>query len=289
MKNPILKAAVMFLILLSVSVIFAFAVGAAAEDMNVIATSVVADGEPVLTDGAGALLCDGVTYVPLRAFCNLMGDCEIEWNAGTRSASVRSVGLEISARDGDRYMLVNDRAFYCPRGIFLRFGVLYVPVRVIAAAYGASVEWKSTDDARLGYVNMTTGGGRAEKASDVYDDDVLYWLSRIISAESRGESLEGQIAVGNVVLNRMRSSEFPDTVYDVIFDKKFGVQFTPVSNGTVYDDPAPMSVIAAKICLEGYSLSDSIIYFLNEAASTNFWVPNNRDYVMTIGCHDFYS
>ena len=126
-------------------------------------------------------------------------------------------------------------------------------------------------------------------AEDVYDADVLYWLSRIISAESRGESLIGQIAVGNVVLNRTRSTDFPNTVYDVIFDTKFGVQFTPILNGTIYDPPCESSVIAAKICLEGYSISDKIVYFLNEAISSNMWVTNNRPYVMTLGNHAFYS
>lgn len=48
----------------------------------------------------------------------------------------------------------------------------------------------------------------------------LYWLSRIISAESRGESLKGQIAVGNVVLNRVEEDDFPDTIPAVIFDRK---------------------------------------------------------------------
>lgn len=51
-----------------------------------------------------------------------------------------------------------------------------------------------------------------------------YWLSRIISAESQGEPLEGQIAVGNVVLNRVESDQFPDTIAGVVFDQKYAVQ-----------------------------------------------------------------
>ena len=57
-----------------------------------------------------------------------------------------------------------------------------------------------------------------------YNEDDVYWLSRIISAESRGEPLEGQIAVGNVVLNRVRSSAYPNTIYGVIFDRKHGTR-----------------------------------------------------------------
>lgn len=242
-------------------------------------------------DGSdGAFLCDGVTYLPFRGFCAFFGDRELEWDGETRTATLHGVGLEISATVGEHYIVVNDRPFYCPSGVLLESGTLYVPLRALARAYGAEAAWH-TDGARPagGYAKLSALGSRAEAASDVYDADVLYWLSRIISAESRGETLEGQIAVGNVVLNRMRSDDFPSTVYDVIFDRKFGVQFTPTSNGSIYDEPARISVIAAKICLEGYTLSDSILYFLNVSAASNLWVPSNRDHVMTIGCHDFYS
>ena len=101
--------------------------------------------------------------------------------------------------------------------------------------------------------------------------------------------MEGQIAVGNVVLNRVRSEQFPNTIYEVIFDRAYGVQFTPTANGTIYCEPDEEAIIAAKLCLEGYTLSEGILYFLNPALSSNFWVPNNRDYVMTIAGHDFYS
>jgi len=75
----------------------------------------------------------------------------------------------------------------------------------------------------------------------------------------------------------------------VIFDRKYGVQFTPIANGTIYCAPDEDAVIAAKLCLEGYTLSEDILYFLNTSLATNFWVPQNRDYVMTISGHDFYS
>lgn len=76
-----------------------------------------------------------------------------------------------------------------------------------------------------------------------YNADDLYWLARIISAESRGESLDGKIAVGNVVLNRVASSDFPDTIYGVIFDDRWGGQFEPVRNGTIYQTPTEDSVL----------------------------------------------
>ena len=66
-----------------------------------------------------------------------------------------------------------------------------------------------------------------------YSEDDLYWLSRIIEAESKGEPMEGKIAVGNVIINRRESPDFPDSIYEVIFEKTSGkYQFTPVKNNT---------------------------------------------------------
>ena len=114
-------------------------------------------------------------------------------------------------------------------------------------------------------------------------------MSRIIYAEAGAEPFLGQLAVGNVVLNRTRSEKFPDTIYGVIFDRKYGVQFTPTENGRIYCVPSEESILAAKACLEGYTVSDRILYFIYEEIATSFWVPNNCTFVMGIGCHDFYS
>ena len=125
--------------------------------------------------------------------------------------------------------------------------------------------------------------------ADHYNSNDLYWLSRIIHAESGGESFIGKCAVGNVVLNRVASSQFPGNIKDVIFDKKYGVQFTPAANGTIYNTPSEESVLAAKACLEGFSKSNSILYFLNPRIAENYWIINNRKYMFTIGNHDFYA
>ena len=96
------------------------------------------------------------------------------------------------------------------------------------------------------------------------------------------------MAVGTVVLNRVASDEFPNNIYDVIFDRKWGVQFTPVANGTIYDTPTAESVLAAKLCLEGGRVAGDSLYFLAPELTSNHWIMNNREYVTTIGCHWFY-
>ena len=127
-----------------------------------------------------------------------------------------------------------------------------------------------------------TSAGAAHDAAD------LYWLSRIISAESGGESMEGQIAVGNVVLNRVASREFPDTIPGVIFDRVDGVQFEPVSNGTVYKTPTAQAVEAARRVLAGEKVIGNALYFYAPALSQGVWINANRTYYKTIGCHRFY-
>ena len=101
--------------------------------------------------------------------------------------------------------------------------------------------------------------------------------------------MKGKIAVGNVVLNRVRSKQFPNTIYGVIFDKKYGVQFAPTANGMIYKAPNADSVIAAKMCLEGYSISSEALYFFNPKYTSGAWVKQNRDYLFTIGNHVFYN
>ena len=121
-----------------------------------------------------------------------------------------------------------------------------------------------------------------------YTADELYWMARIISAESRGEPLRGKVAVGTVVLNRVASEEFPDDVRSVIFDTKWGVQFTPVANGTVYNEPTAESVLAARLVLEGGREAGDSLYFIAPSLTDNHWVMDNRTYVTTIGVHWFY-
>ena len=113
----------------------------------------------------------------------------------------------------------------------------------------------------------------------------LSWLSRIIYAESGNQPLAGKIAVGNVVLNRVNSPAFPNSVYAVVFQQS---QFTPVMNGTIYSTPNAESVIAAKLCLEGANTAGNSLYFLAPALAGNLWTMEERTYVTTIGTHWFY-
>lgn len=231
-----------------------------------------------------AVIINSVTYVPLRSFSELMGADSITWNARTATATVKKGSTAIYVTDGSYYVVASDRYFYTPQPVLNISDRLFVPIRPLAKAFCVDVTWENSTRT----VQLRSTGKTLTPASAYYDVGDLYWLSRIISAESAGESLYGQIAVGNVVLNRVASRQFPNTVYGVIFDRNGGTQFTPVALGTIYKAPTEKAVIAAKICLEGYSISDEILFFMNPRIATSNWISKNRPFAFRIGNHDFY-
>ena len=241
-------------------------------------------GATTLSDKA--LLIHDTTYVTLRSFSDALAKVDISYNPWQRQASVLGEGLLLTATDGAYVVEANGRTLFAMTPVvIMNDGKMYVPVRTLAKAYGVSVAW---DDATRS-VSIKGNVKYLEHADSFYDKDELYWLSRIISAESRGEPLLGQIAVGNVVLNRVDSPLYPSTIYGVIFDRKHGVQFSPVLDGSIYQQPTYSSGIAAKIALEGFTLSDDALFFLEPRIAQSNWIVLNRTYLFTIGNHDFYA
>ena len=250
---------------------------------DAVLTRVYVEGEEVLA--GECVIMDSITYVPLRNFCNLFADCAITWNGSTNTATVKTADLTLTAQSNALYITANGHSYYTVGRVRNLDGHLYVPIRPLARSFALDLTWNSTARA----VELEYEGERRAVEAASYDADELYWLSRIISAEAKGEPFLGQIAVGNVVLNRVRSPLYPNTIYGVIFDRKHGTQFSPVSFGTIYNKPSASAVIAAKICLEGYSISDSALFFLNPRIATNNWIVKNRPYAFTVGNHDFYN
>ncbi len=235
------------------------------------------NGEPIPAVHA---VEDGTTYVGLRAVSRALDPrADISWSEGT--AAIHGDGLALTASPGLPYLTANGRYLYIPAGVRAENGRVLVPIRVLADAFGAQVIWNG------GTREILVENGSAAPWAN-YDPDELYWLSRIISAESQGEPLNGQIAVGNVVLNRVEHPDFPNSIYGVIFDQRWGGQFEPVRNGTIYLPPTEGSLLAAKLVLEGADEVGDCLYFLNPVLAGNFWTVENRPFYATIGCHDFY-
>ena len=155
------------------------------------------------------------TYVSLRSVATMLDPtAQVDWKDG--KAWVTTDKLTLTARPGDEYIQVNGRYIYMANGVKAINGSTMVAIRPFASAMGGKVDWVGQTSTVL----LTSGDGIPEEPT--YDQEDLYWLSRIISAESRGEPLLGKIAVGTVVLNRVADSMFPDTIYGVIVDDRWG-------------------------------------------------------------------
>lgn len=118
------------------------------------------------------------------------------------------------------------------------------------------------------HTSSQTSNGTGGQGTD------LYWLSHIIHAEALDQPLNAQIAVGDVVMNRVHSPQYPNTVKGVIFQISGGhYQFTPVLNGFIYTQPDAASIEAAKKVLQGMNLvPNAYVYYTPSKTPANSWV-----------------
>lgn len=118
--------------------------------------------------------------------------------------------------------------------------------------------------------------------ADVSREDFVL-LARTIHAEARGESFKGQVAVGAVILNRVSSKEFPDSIREVILQEG---QFSCVSDGQVHLYPSKMAFEAARAALLGYDPTGGALYYYNPRVANLSWI-SYRPVIKRIGNHVF--
>ncbi len=120
-------------------------------------------------------------------------------------------------------------------------------------------------------------------ATDSYSSADVMLLARLIYGEARGESYVGQVAVGAVVMNRIRSSSFPNTMSGVIYQR---YAFTAVDDGQINLTPNETAKKAAKDALNGWDPTYGSLYYYNPRTATSAWI-FSRPVTVTIGNHVF--
>ncbi len=245
---------------------------------------------PVYVDGILAdsgYLIGARTYTRLDVMLRTLGiEMEYEWAEDNSSLKGTTDGLSLTVYVDEGYIEANGRCLFCEEGVYVYEDSALIPVRELARALGLQTVWDEDGES----VNLDTETlAYISSGDEFYNEEDLYWLARIINAESNGQPIDGQIAVGNVVLNRVQHPSCPDTVYDVIFDTRYGVQFSPIESGGIYIEPSETAIASAKMSLEGYSTAGDSLYFVNPETGATKWFRSTRTFVASIGNHDFYS
>ncbi len=130
------------------------------------------------------------------------------------------------------------------------------------------------------YLGLGSGGS---SSAGGYSSSDVYLLARIIGAEARGESYVGQVAVGAVVLNRVRHSSFPDSIAGVVYQSG---AFSAVRDSNWNVPPNDTAKKAARDAINGWDPTGGAIYYYNPAKTSNQWI-RTRPVVTTIGRHVF--
>ena len=159
-------------------------------------------------------------------------------------------------------------------------------VRAFQQKNGLTVDGKAGDQT-LAAMGLSAGGGNSSNsggsggASSSQGD----LLARLISAEARGEPYSGQVAVGAVVLNRIKHPSFPNTLPGVIYQSG---AFTCITDGQFNQPVAESAYRAARDALNGVDPSGGAIYYFNPSTATSSWIWS-RPLITVIGKHRFCS
>lgn len=139
-----------------------------------------------------------------------------------------------------------------------------------------------TADGKCGPKTLAALGIRDNSASQNASGDVAL-LARLISAEARGEPYSGQVAVGAVVLNRIESPSFPNTMSGVIYQSG---AFSCLQDGQFWGDVTDSAYRAARDAINGWDPSGGAIYYFNPSTATSSWIWS-RPLITVIGKHRF--
>jgi len=234
------------------------------------------------TFGGYSYLVDNTAYLSIPDFCGMISEECTTTQQDAQTIRYTAAGAPIEITVGADSFTANGRYIALAHRTLALDGKLLVELSALQRVFGATVAYDSET------ASVTVDSSTKQLIEDgeaYYNSHELYWLSRIIYAEANGQPFDGMIGVGNVVLNRVASSRFPNSVEAVVFEPG---QFTPVDNGTIYNTPSSEAVRAAQLCLEGVNTVGNSLFFLNPSIADASWFNSALTYYTTIGGHAFY-
>ncbi len=239
------------------------------------------DGQPAPAE-TNRVLKKNVTYVTLAPTVKAIApDAQISWDRATRTVTVTSENLVLTAKVGDLYAVANGRYLYTQDGIQMDGDRVIIPLKILTRAFDAQLSWDGATDT----IYVQRGTGAILSGDQFYDAESMFWLSRVIYAESGNQTLKGQMAVGNVVMNRVAHPAFPNSVHAVLSQRN---QFTTYRGGKLANRvPTESCIIAAKLVLDGGVVEETegALYFDSLKYS---WAARQRTFVAKLGAHKFY-
>jgi len=248
--------------------------------------AVTVDDEPVALKAPLRIQNDRL-YVPAASLATLFG-ASVEWDQDNQEITivtaygneiVLGIGVPVVYYDGARYVM--------DAVPLLEEGRTYVPLRHAADLLRAKVTWDQ--DGQVAQLIRIDGEetyvpALAAHEAEPYSEEDYLLLAKLTMVEAGYEGYEGQLAVANVILNRVKDPRFPDTIRDVIYA---GKQFPPAHNGLLDEAEPNESVLkAVKDAFNGKNNVEDAVYFHNPRVSNGpYW--KSLETVATIGNHRF--
>lgn len=213
---------------------------------------------------------DGVTYAPIRFIAEALR-YNVEWNTSTNTIYIDEKQF-YTVQEGDTLQSISQLKGISVENLMAWNRLTSDQINTNMKLFLEPVKLNAVDAVRTNAVIS-------------YTDQELDYLARIVYTEAKDEPYEGMVAVAAVVINRVQSPNFPNSIYDVIFQPG---QFTPARNGTIYEvKPSQTAYKAAEEAIMGADPVNGALYFFNpDVSSSSFFA--KKEFVKEIGNHSFY-
>lgn len=203
------------------------------------------------------------TMIPVRTIAEVLGAEEILWDEVLQQVTIVYENVHYKMKIGSKTYLMGGVPREMDVAPLIAEGRTLLPLRYVAETFGFEVEW----DAATRTVELYKDGVEVldtYAVTSAYSNEDLLWLARIVNVEGLDIGYEAKLAIANVVLNRIKSEEYPNSVYNVIMDDAYAVQFPPAHRSSFQTlEPDEQSWLVAEDALNGHNNIENCLYFNN--------------------------